>query len=518
MNYDCLQLNTDPMLQSFINREASTLKFYQNLEFNQSSIDEVANRPSHDHTEALANIIEEEMAPFVISKKQQENLNKLKNNHRVIIGGQQAGLLVSPQYILHKVYTIFILQKEVKEKYNYDAVPVFWIAGEDHDFEEVNHTYVYDKQHKRVKKVAYKPNLNVPMSVGFYEYDKKAMRKTFTEIIKMTGDSKIHKTLINDIYDMIDDNTYWTELFHAIVHALFKDDGLLIVNSHSKAIRALEQPFFDCLINESEQIDQAFRTGQADFNKETNTNPTIETDTDMHLFINTTTNRELVSSSTHEKQELLKLLNEAPHEFSNNVVTRPIMQEMLFNTLMFVGGGAEVKYWGEIYKVFEYLDMPMPIIMKRMEFMYTTESTTTYLQENDLTLGNDLKQQVAAKKESIIKKEIDNNVIKAIEDIREGITSLYVPLHKSIDKEKESLVKSNEENQLKQLDYLERRYKLEQKRKVRKELNKLDSICDLLFPLSTLQERKYHMFEMTNKMWEIPPLSYTTDLVLIKTL
>lgn len=518
MNYDCIQPKMDAVLEGFIARDASTQQFYQDLKYDQASIDKVTSRTPHAHTQELADIIERDMAPFGLTKKQQENIDKLKNNHRVIIGGQQAGLLVSPQYILHKVYTIFILQKEVKEKYNYDAVPVFWIAGEDHDFEEVNHTYVYDKQHKRVKKIAYKPNLSVPMSVGFYEYDKKAMRKVFTDIIKITGDSKLHKLLIEDIYEMIDTHTYWTELFHAIVHALFKDEGLLIVNSHSKEIRDLEKPFFETMINESTEIDAAFRTGQNDFNVATSSSPTIVTDTDMHLFVNATTNRELVSSGTHAKANLLELLNESPYEFSNNVVTRPVMQEMLFNTLMFVGGGAEVKYWGEIHKVFEHLDIPMPIIIKRMEFMYTNESTMQYLKENHLSIDMDLPTQVANKKENIIKKEIDTDVLNAIHDIRSGIASLYVPLHNTIDAEKEKLVKSNEANQLKQLDYLERRYKLEQKRKVRNELNKLDAICDQLFPLSTLQERKYHMFENTGKMWEIPPLSYTTDLVLIKTL
>ena len=371
MNYDCIDLPMDEVLQKFIDRDSSIQEFYQHLEFNQNSIDAVTARQPHAHTSALADIIEAEMAPFGLTEAQRENIDKLRNNHRVIIGGQQAGLLLSPQYILHKVYTILILQNEVKEKYDYDAVPVFWIAGEDHDFDEVNHTYVYDSHYKKVKKVAYKPNLNVPMSIGFYEYDKKAMRDTFTSIVRAVGDSKVKKPLIEDIFEMIEKYTYWTELFHAIVHAMFKDTGLLIVNSHSPQIRKLEIPMFEKLIDNSEAIDNAFREGQKKFNTDLNTTPTIETETDMHLFINSTTERELTSSIQHSKEELKKQLHDTPEIFSNNVVTRPIMQEMLFNTLMFVGGGAEVKYWGEINEVFKVLEIPMPIIIKRMEFITT---------------------------------------------------------------------------------------------------------------------------------------------------
>lgn len=517
MNYDCIDLPMDEVLQKFIDRDSSIQEFYQHLEFNQNSIDAVTARQPHAHTSALADIIEAEMAPFGLTEAQRENIDKLRNNHRVIIGGQQAGLLLSPQYILHKVYTILILQNEVKEKYDYDAVPVFWIAGEDHDFDEVNHTYVYDSHYKKVKKVAYKPNLNVPMSIGFYEYDKKAMRDTFTSIVRAVGDSKVKKPLIEDIFEMIEKYTYWTELFHAIVHAMFKDTGLLIVNSHSPQIRKLEIPMFEKLIDNSEAIDNAFREGQKKFNTDLNTTPTIETETDMHLFINSTTERELTSSIQHSKEELKKQLHDTPEIFSNNVVTRPIMQEMLFNTLMFVGGGAEVKYWGEINEVFKVLEIPMPIIIKRMEFMYATKSLMQELKAYDLSINPNLPNHVEDKKEAIINQEVDSDVIKSINDIRNNIPELYAPLHACIDDASKRLSKKNESLQLQQLDYMERRYRLEQKRKVRSQLNKLDALVDYLYPTQVLQERKYHSLIFTTKPWEIPPLSYTTSLVLIET-
>ena len=518
MNYDCINLPTDELLQKFIERDSDIQEFYQRLAFDQESIDKVASRSPHPHTQVLAEVIEAEMAPFGLTEAQHINIKKLKNNHRVIIGGQQAGLLLSPQYILHKIYTILILQKEVKDKYGYDAVPVFWIAGEDHDYDEVNHTYVYDSYHKKVKKIAYKPNLNVPMSIGFYEYDKQAMRDTFISIIKAVGDSKDKKPLINKIFEMIDDYTYWTELFHAIVHEMFKETGLLIINSHSPSVRALEIPMFKTLIDKSEEINTAFREGQQRFNNTFKVAPTIETETDMHLFINSTSNRELISSDQYSKSELKKHLHDKPESFSNNVVTRPIMQEMMFNTLMFVGGGAEVKYWGEIYKVFDVLDIPMPIIVKRMEFMYVTESLIDSMKNNDLSISSSLPSQVEDKKSAIVSEMIDNDVIDAINNIRTRIPELYAPLHECIDDVSKQLSVKNESLQLKQIDYLERRYMIEQKRKVRTQLNTLDSYTDILYPEGVLQERKYHALMLTTKPWEIPPLSYTTKLILIKTL
>lgn len=113
MNYDCINLPTDELLQKFIERDSDIQEFYQRLAFDQESIDKVVSRSPHPHTQVLAEVIEAEMAPFGLTEAQHINIKKLKNNHRVIIGGQQAGLLLSPQYILHKIYTILILQKEV---------------------------------------------------------------------------------------------------------------------------------------------------------------------------------------------------------------------------------------------------------------------------------------------------------------------------------------------------------------------------------------------------------------------
>src|SRR5699024_10996241 len=161
------------------------------------------------------------------------------------------------------------------------------------------------------------------------------------------------KALKGKVAGFIDEHTYWTELFHALVHDLFKDEGVLIFNSHTPEVRRFEKSMFRSMIESHEKIDEAFVSGQKHLVEAHDIPPTIHTDNDGHHFINAPTVRTLLEKSgghfkaedaEYTEDELLGLLEESPEIFSNNVVTRPLMQEMMFNTLIFLGGNVEVKY------------------------------------------------------------------------------------------------------------------------------------------------------------------------------
>lgn len=80
-----------------------------------------------------------------------QNIKALEDeNTYVVIAGQQAGLLTGPLYTVHKIISILQLAKEKEESLGVRVVPVFWIAGEDHDMDEINHTFVM--KNKKIKR------------------------------------------------------------------------------------------------------------------------------------------------------------------------------------------------------------------------------------------------------------------------------------------------------------------------------------------------------------------------------
>src|SRR5699024_8044162 len=143
----------------------------------------------------------------------------------------------------------------------------------------------------------------------------------------------------------------------------FKEDGLVIFNSHLEAVRQLEVLIMQNMFKQHKAIDAALKQGQEEYIRTLNKEPVIQTETNVRLFANAASIRTLITETEEEnayvlgdeklsKDEILKRIEQSPIEFSNNVVTRPLMQEMLFNTAVFLGGGAEVAYWGELHKVF----------------------------------------------------------------------------------------------------------------------------------------------------------------------
>lgn len=511
-----------------IHNKTDIKQFYGGLSYDEKSIKEVLQRPVHNHTSELGSIIEADMSQYGMSQAQQHNIELLKKGHKVVIAGQQAGLFMSPSYIIHKIISILVVTKELKENQGYDAVPVFWIAGEDHDFEEVNHTYLYDTYHRRRIKVSYKPNLTVPMSVGFYNYDKKAMTETLDKVLAYIGDSDYAAELKKKVSESIERCTSWTDLFHSLVHETFKDDGLVIFNSHLEPVRELEVPLMQEMFKKHKEIDDAFKSGQNKFLKSINKAPVIQTETNVHLFANATTARSLLTEAKDgsgyilgeenlSHDEVLKKIEESPAEFSNNVVTRPLMQEMLFNTAVFLGGGAEVSYWGELHKVFSVMNVAMPIVMKRMEFMHMDDRIDKLLKRYELKLDNSIAEQIEEQKKTLIKTHTNDDVINEIERVKMTIEDAFKPLYEQADQYfKSGIIDGNKKRHMNELDYLKKRYSVDVKRSLRQELNNLDELSEKLMPNGGLQERLYHPWQFAVRNWDYSPLSYTEKLTVIK--
>lgn len=509
-----------------IHNTTSNKQFYGGLSYDAESIKNVLARPTHTHTEKLADIIESDMSKYGLTDKQKHHIELLKQGNKVVIAGQQAGLFMSPSYIIHKIISILIVVKELKEIYDYDAVPVFWIAGEDHDFEEVNHTHVYDTYYRRRVKVSYKPNLSVPMSVGFYNYDKKAMHEALDSVLKFIGDSNVATELKIKIAESIDRCISWTELFHDLVHETFKDDGLVIFNSHSEEVRQLEVPILQNMFNNHLEIDKAFKSGQQKFLKATNKAPTIQTDTTVHLFANSTSTRELLTETSSgyalgkevlNSDDVLARIEEQPLEFSNNVVTRPIMQESLFNTAIFLGGGAEVAYWGELHEAFDVLNVKMPIVMKRMEFIHVDARLEKLLDKYNLTLDDTLVSQISSLKQELINNHTNVDLIAEIERVKETLETAFKPLYEQTDEFfNEKIIDGNKRKHMNELEYLKKRYSVDVKRSLKHELNNLEELSEKLMPNGALQERLYHPWQYSIGKWDYSPLSYTNKLTVVK--
>ncbi|MBA6025553.1 bacillithiol biosynthesis BshC, partial [Staphylococcus aureus] len=89
------------------------------------------------------------------------------------------------------------------------------------------------------------------------------------------------------------------------------------------------------------------------------------------------------SDVTFSQAALLQKIEATPTDFSNNVVTRPLTEEWLFNTVAFIGGPSEIKYWAELQTVFHEMGIEMPIVLPRLRFTYVTPKIEKLLASYD---------------------------------------------------------------------------------------------------------------------------------------
>ena len=184
----------------------------------------------------------------------------------------------------------------------------------------------------------------------------------------------------------------------------------------------MEKPLLKNIIQKHNEINQAFRKTQK-LTTQSGLNKMIETDTNVHLLLHEDSMRQLIikkddvfklskSDITYNKDELLKLVEKEPTRFSNNVVTRPVMEEWLFNTVAFIGGPSEIKYWAELNEVFKILDVEMPIVLPRMKITYLPIRIEKLINQYKLNAENVIMNGIETDRENFVRSKASDTFIK----------------------------------------------------------------------------------------------------------
>ncbi|QED47440.1 bacillithiol biosynthesis cysteine-adding enzyme BshC [Cytobacillus dafuensis] len=454
----------------------------------------------------LANHIEQYMENFPTSNQVRASLKKLKqSNSTVVIGGQQAGILTGPLYSIHKIISIIALAKQKEQELNIPVVPVFWIAGEDHDYQEVNHVYI-EKDHKLEKKI-YPEKLRDKRMVSDILLDQDQCLSWVDEIIQSFGETEHTKQLLDCLESAIRKSTSFVDFFAHIIMELFKESGLLIIDSGDKKLRTLEREFFIKQINNFKEITKSVKDQQAELNNCGFPSAIEMSKNAVNLFYYDNEHNERILLEYDETKDvfygkdglfqfsmekMLEIAGEFPEKLSNNVVTRPIMQEWLFPTLAFIAGPGEIAYWAELKTAFELFGLKMPPIVPRLNITILDRSIERDLKELDLDLQETLIFGIEKKKEEFLHSLKNLHLEKIFNNTKLEFQKNYEQLESYLQIEDRGLIpllKKNEKLILNQLDFMES--KLEHSVHLKNEvvINKYNKVGNALRPLGSPQER-----------------------------
>jgi bacillithiol biosynthesis cysteine-adding enzyme BshC len=464
----------------------------------------------------VAEHIESFMKRFPSSEAVLKSIDKLKTtNSVVVIGGQQAGILTGPLYSIHKVISIIKLAQQKEQQLGIPVIPVFWIAGEDHDFQEVNHVFVPVNQ--KADKWTYPERVHHKSMVSDILINKDICLSWVRNLIENFGETEHTNFLIEFAEQLITKSTTFVDFFANIIMELFKDYGLLIVDSGNREFRQLQKEFLKKQIAQHDDITYSLLEQQKQIEKkgfpitieasEKNANLfyydqkmneriLLEYDRELDRFVGKN------SPVSFSLEELVELVDENPAMLSNNVVTRPLMQEWLFPTIAFIAGPGEISYWAELKLVFEHFQIKMPPIVPRLNITFLDCSIETNLTELNVNLADVLSKGTIKEKEQFLEEIKDRDVDELFSNTKELLLQQYQLIEEKtteLDRGLLPLLKKNENYLLKEIGFMQT--KLEDSVKLKHDvvLKKYARVDSALRPDGFPQERVWNIFYYLNE-------------------
>ncbi|MEH7334931.1 bacillithiol biosynthesis cysteine-adding enzyme BshC [Neobacillus drentensis] len=477
-------------------------------------VEELRNR-SFPRIQVAAHI-ESFMERFPSSNAVKSSIEKLKQNESVVvIGGQQAGILTGPLYSIHKVISIIKLAEQKERQLGIPVIPVFWIAGEDHDFQEVNHVNVQVNQ--KVDKWTYPEKVIQKKMVSDIQLNRDTCLKWVKNLIENFGETDHSNDLLAFAEEKIRKSTTFVDLFAQIIMELFKDFGLLIVDSGDKDFRMLQKEFFKNQIVHHDSINFSLLEQQREIGKK-GYPITIEAGEDnANLFFYDQKLMERIllefdrardrfvgksGGISFSREELLEIAAQNPEKLSNNVVTRPLMQEWLFPTLAFIAGPGEISYWAELKLVFEHFNIKLPPIVPRLNLTFLDRSVETDMADLKLNLMDILQRGTDLERDyfltSIKDKEIDELFLQTKEQLRIQYQIIEAKTGE-LDRGLLPLLKKNENYLLKEIGFMQARLEDAIKLKHEVKLSKFTRVDLALRPDGHPQERVWNVFYYLNR-------------------
>ncbi|WP_042471675.1 bacillithiol biosynthesis cysteine-adding enzyme BshC [Bacillus ndiopicus] len=490
----------------------SDIQSFFDYAYNEDAFQERAqylSTKTYDTTQ-LSNIVRSYMAPFGLSEASEHHLKELAAGAYVIVGGQQAGLLTGPMYSMHKAISVILLAKQQREKLGKQVVPLFWIAGEDHDIEEINHTYT--TVDASLKKRVYKERSKRKTMASTTAINKEEMEQFVRTVFADFGETQYTKDLLHNVLMHLHASKTFTDFFTALMNELFAKHGLLMLDAAFPAFRQYEANFFVRLIERNEEIAQVVVAQEEAFNQAGYGKPIEATVNNANLFFVQDGERFLLERKDNyytnalghiklTKEQLLEIARQTPEKLSNNVVTRPLMQEMTIPVLAFVGGPGELAYWATLKPAFSLLNLQMPIFAPRLNITLVPRTVQPLLAQNDLTVQDVTRGHAEQLKNRFIEEVQDEQAKEKIAQMQQQLIAQYEELEKHLHGEQldlRNVILKNKQYHCMQFDYLTSKIEQEVLRKHDVKIKQFNLIIAELFPNNNLQERLFNPYQYLN--------------------
>lgn len=412
-------------------------------------------------------------------------------NTFTVCTGHQLCLFTGPLYFIYKILSTINLAEVLKKRYpSFQFVPVYWMASEDHDFEEIRSIHLFGKT------LSWE-NANAKGAVGrISTATLQPLLDQFAEILGTSDNAKEWISMFRDAYTQHANLADATRYF---VHTLLGKYGLLVVDGDDKSLKAsfsgmIKEDIFEQsnykLVNETihvlEEKEMKVQVSPREINcfyLTENSRERIEFDVESAVY-------KVLNTSIEFTRERIGLeVDEHPERFSPNVVLRPLYQQFILPNVAYVGGPGELAYWLEYRRMFEYHQIHYPALIPRNFALLMDEKHVRQLAKMGLEVI-DLFEGIETLINLYVNKVVDSSLLLDQEEeditgtfrrVTEKVAEVDITLKASVEAELQKVLKS--------LKMLEGKIMRAEKQKQEAAIQQLRKMKDKYFPQGQLQER-----------------------------
>ncbi|HEY5692679.1 MAG TPA: bacillithiol biosynthesis cysteine-adding enzyme BshC [Cyclobacteriaceae bacterium] len=466
----------------YIHQKDSLSKFYNRFPTPSSFKDQIGEKQksfSPSARKTLQSVLREQYKDLIISDIVSENINSITDEKTfTITTGHQLNIFTGPLYFIYKIASVINASRQLKKAYpQFNFIPFYWMASEDHDFEEISYFKLYGKK--------YTWETTQEGAVG--RYDPKSLDNLVNEL---PGDVSIFKTAYLKHQSLSDAVRYY-------VNELFGKEGLVVLDADNSQLKAefvhvIEDDLFkhssksivektNAELNELDYSTQVYARDINFFYLDNNLRSRLERTEHGFSVVDT--------QLQFSDDDIKKLIKSEPEKFSPNVILRPLYQERILPNLAYFGGPAEVIYWLQLKGVFDHFKTPFPILMPRNFALVLPRPIARKFAKTGLSM-EELFEEKNYLFNDWVQKNTHHNLtlteeMKTVGQLFDQIKSRAI----EIDPTLERMIAAETKRASNSFGKIEQKLLKAEKRLHADKLRQIDEVKEALFPIGGLQER-----------------------------
>jgi bacillithiol biosynthesis cysteine-adding enzyme BshC len=515
INFSNIPANQNLFLD-FIEEFDNVAKFYSKNFRDKDNYIKHFNRliqQDRSHRNKLTQIIKNQYSTKKVSKETEANIEQLDSPKTIaVITGQQLGLFGGPLYTIYKTITAIKFCKILKEDYpEFNFVPIFWLEGDDHDYDEVRTISLLNNENI-LTDISYNDGLEEETnrgSIGKLKFNEN-INLVFEELQKTLRETEFKASLIDFLKTIYSPGKTFLESFSELLFNLFDQHGLIIFNPIDDEVKKLLTPIFRKAITDFQYHSTALVERSAELEEVYHAQVKVKAinlfylDEKERLLIEPTETGELRLKGKRKKfsfEDILNQIENTPEKFSPNVLLRPICQDFLFSTGFYIAGPGEISYFAQVNPLYEFFSIEEPFIYPRASATIVEQGVNQVLTKHNLSIIEifvDEKELI----DKIVRASSELNIEQLFSSANENINNVFKDVSEKIiliDKTLGDLSEKSLQRIQQTLDYLKQKATEAEKRKYETSIRQLSKVQNILYPKNNLQEREINFIYFVNK-------------------